>query len=121
MKSRIIISKPIPSVNVSWLNRQMTPPLIKPPERLTSFKQSYSLIATITSSIGEVFDNAWNNEFQKPKRKVGIILPSINRINTKAGCLLNKCEPTLADKLAARWTVALNHLSTRLMEDDPLI
>ena len=107
--------------NVPIMNRQMTPPMIKPPERMPSFKQSYSLIATITSSIGETFDNACNNESLKLKRKIGIILPSINRVNTKAGCLLNKCEPTFADKLAARWTVALNQLSARLMEDDPLL
>jgi len=89
-------------------------------DRMEIIRQSYSLIATITSSRGDMFDNACNTITQRPKRRIGIILPSINRINLRESCLLNKPEPTFADKCSAKGVIALNHLNARLMEDDPL-
>lgn len=92
----------------------------RPQERPPPLKPSYSLIATITSSRGEMFDTACNNIQPKQKKRVGIILPSINRINLKESCLIKKSKQIQSNEWMKNEFTALNNLSARIMEDDPL-
>ena len=113
--------KPSTSINTGVFQRIIPNQQFGQQERQPVLKPSYSLIATITSSRGEMFDNACNNALPKQKnKKVGIILPSINKINMNEGCLLNKNKKNQRNEWTKNEYSALNNLSARIMEDDPL-
>ena len=118
----MLAPKPSTPTNAGVFQRIISNQPFRQQERPPLLKPSYSLIATITSSRGEMFDNACNNVPQKQKnKKVGIILPSINRINMNEGCLLNKSKQNKSNEWMKNEYSALNNLSARIMEDDPLI
>lgn len=81
-------------------------------ERPIPLPNTYSLLASITSSRDNIPSLA-------PKKKVGIMLPSINRFSVKEGCLLNK-PIAKTERCFDQTTMALNHLSAKILEDDPL-
>jgi hypothetical protein len=113
--------KPIPSKSIS-------PPAPQSPVnngyRLNGFlRPQYSVTATITSSRENIFDAPSNRTPQIQIKKYPMILPSlpsINRLNTKESCLLNKSIYKGSDRCLGLTTPALNHLSQMILQQDPL-
>jgi hypothetical protein len=110
--------KPIPSKSIS-------PPAPQSPVnngyRMNGFlRPQYSVTATITSSRENIFDAPSNRTPQIQIKKYPMILPSINRLNTKESCLLNKSIYKGSDRCSRLTTPALNHLSQMILQQDPL-
>lgn len=89
--------------------------------RATGFlRPHYSMTATITSSRENIFEAPINRTRPVQIRKYPMILPSINRLNTKSSCLQNKSIHRNSDRFSKFILPALNHLSQTILEQDPL-
>jgi hypothetical protein len=92
------------------------------------YNYTYSLIPSLTSSRDGVFDNPIIKPVQKPMKRIGIILPNFTRQDCKDGTMSdNVCNQTInksilkpQDKCSAHTKMALNLLSSKIFEEDPL-
>jgi hypothetical protein len=83
-------------------------------------RPQYSMTATITSSRENIFEAPSNRTPLIQNKKYPMNFPSINRLNTKGSCFLNKSIHRDSDRCFKLILPALNHLSRKILERDPL-